>query len=139
MLYTLWALNAAEQDKLGVFGRRAQQIALRRQCPNSITNEELATRTQMPPLLHIWSQQAVRYAGHIVRMPHERLTRKVFLLHMTEPNAFVDMCGHHTDYPWPLDRLTTVFRVKLSFPCHVPYSPIILVHFLTYLQQDAAE
>ena len=52
MLYTLWALNAGEQDKLDMFGRRAQQIALRRQCPNVITNEELATRTQMPPLSH---------------------------------------------------------------------------------------
>ena len=71
MLYTLWALDAAEQDKLDMFGRRAQQIALRRQCPNSITNEELATRTQMPPLSHIWSQQAIIYAGHIARMLHE--------------------------------------------------------------------
>ena len=78
MLYKLWALNAAEQDKLDMFGRRAQQIALHRQCPNVITNEELPTRTQIPPLLHIWSQQAIIYAGHIARMLHECLTRTVF-------------------------------------------------------------
>ena len=78
----LWALNAAEQDKLEVFGRHAQQTALRRQYPNIITNEEVVTRIQMPPLSHIWSQQAVRYAGHIARMPHEPLTRMVFLLHI---------------------------------------------------------
>ena len=51
----LWALNAAEQDKLDMFGRRAQRIALCWEYPNIITNEELATRTQMPPQSHIWS------------------------------------------------------------------------------------
>ena len=74
----LWALNTAEQDKLDEFGWHAQRIALRRQYPNIITDEELATKTQMPLLSHIWSQQAVRYAGHIARIPHERLIRKMF-------------------------------------------------------------
>ena len=71
----LCALSAAEQDKLDEFAWHAQQIALRRQYPNIITNEELATRTQIPPLSHIWSQQAVKYAGHTARMPHKRLIR----------------------------------------------------------------
>ena len=45
-----WALNAAEQDKLDIFGWCAQWIAARRQYPNIITNETLAMKTQMPPL-----------------------------------------------------------------------------------------
>ena len=85
----LWALNAAEQDKLYRHVWPACP-ALSRQYPNIITDEELATRTQMPPLSHIWSQQSVRYAGHIARMLHERLTRgtgSCFLPLTMGPNA----------------------------------------------------
>ena len=74
----LWALNAAEQDKLDVFGRRAQRVAVRRQYPNVISTEEQDTRTQMTPLSHVWTQRSMRYAGHVARMAHSRLTRKVF-------------------------------------------------------------
>jgi hypothetical protein len=77
-----WILHNAERTKLRTFHRMCVRtmagVSKRKQQKERITSEELNERCELESMDFYLRANALRWAGHMVRMPYVRLPRKLF-------------------------------------------------------------
>ena len=86
-----WTLRAEDRNRLRVFHRKCVRtmmgVSRRKQQKTHITNEELNERCKLESMDFYLRAKALRWAGHVVRMPYDRLPRKLFFGWVEHPRA----------------------------------------------------
>ena len=81
-MFAVWTLRAEDRNRLRVFHRKCVRtmmgVSRRKQQKTHITNEELNERCKLESMDFYLRAKALRWAGHVVRMPYDRLPRKLF-------------------------------------------------------------
>ena len=77
-----WTLRAEDRNRLRVFHRKCVRtmtgVSRRKQQKTHVTSEELNGRCKLESMDFYLRAKALRWAGHMVRMPYDRLPRKLF-------------------------------------------------------------
>ena len=90
-MFAVWTLRAEDRNRLRVFHRKCVRtmmgVSRRKQQKTHITNEELNERCKLESMDFYLRAKALRWAGHVVRMPYDRLPRKLFFGWVEHPRA----------------------------------------------------
>ena len=77
-----WPLTAADKRRIEVFHRKCVRtmtgVSRRKQHKSRVSSAELEEQCELESMDFYLRARALRWAGHLVRMPHDRLSRKLF-------------------------------------------------------------
>ena len=72
-----WTLYRSHVKKLHAFMMRHLRSILHLTWNNMVTNKEILDRTGLPPVEDLLVQKNLRWTGHLMRMPQNRLPRQI--------------------------------------------------------------
>ena len=72
-----WTLYRSHVKKLHAFMMRHLHSILHLTWNNMVTNKEILDRTGLPPMKDLLVQKNLRWTGHLMRMPQDRLPRQI--------------------------------------------------------------
>ena len=72
-----WTLYKSQVKKLHAFMMRHLRAIMRISCKDKVTNKEVLERANLPSVEDLLIRKNLRWTGHVIRMPSERLPKQV--------------------------------------------------------------